>query len=278
MSDVLFAPLFSTEARPLALILGTNEIASATAVRLNWEGHLVILSHDPFPPVIRRGMAFHDALFGDRAEVDGITGERAESLIEIADVLAKPGHVVVTPLQLTDLIALRSPDALIDARMQKYRVTPDLRGICRLTVGFGPNFEVGVNCDVAVETHPARTGSLIEKGVTDRADGVARDLGGIGKDRFVYSDRAGTWRTAVDIGMRILKGMVVGHLRGVARDATFVPHGVKILEIDPRGRAANWTGSDQRGRSIAEATVKAMRVRTAQRGSGRIVRAGKIGG
>ena len=91
--------------------------------------------------------------------------------------------------------------------------------------------------------------------------------------------------------MRIFKGMVVGHhdgapvyapidgyLRGVARDATFVPHGVKILEIDPRGRAANWTGSDQRGRSIAEATVKAMRVRTAQRASARIVRAGKIGG
>jgi xanthine dehydrogenase accessory factor len=291
MSDVLFAPLFSTEARPLAIILGTNEIASATAVRLNWEGNLVILSHDPFPPVIRRGMAFHDALFEDRAEVDGITGGRAESLIEIADVLAKPGHVVVTPLQLTDLIALRSPDALIDARMQKYRVTPDLRGICRLTVGFGPNFEVGVNCDIAVETHPARTGKLVEKGATDRADGVARDLGGVGRDRFVYSDRAGTWRTAVDIGMRIFKGMMLGnhdgapvyapmdgYLRGIARDATFVPHGVKILEIDPRGRAANWTGSDQRGRAIAEATVKAMRVRAAQQATARALRVGKISG
>ena len=100
-------------------------------------------------------MAFHDALFEDQAQVDGITGERAETFVEIADVLARSGHVAVTPLQLTDLIALRSPDVLIDARMQKYRVTPDLRGICRLTLGFGPNFEVGVNCDIAVETHPA---------------------------------------------------------------------------------------------------------------------------
>jgi hypothetical protein len=289
MDDVLFAPFFSTEARPLAVILGTNEIASATAVRLSWEGNLVILSHDPFPPVIRRGMAFHDALFEDRAEVDGIAGERAESFVEIADVLAKPGHVVVTPLQLTDLIALRSPDALIDARMQKYRVTPDLRGISRLTVGFGPNFEVGINCDIAIETHPTKTGTLVEQGATEPADGVARDLGGVGRDRFVYSNREGIWRTAVDIGMRIFKGMALGnhdgapivapmdgYLRGVARDATFVPQGVKLLEIDPRGRAANWTGSDQRGRAIAEATVKAIRIRAAHQALGRRARVGKI--
>ncbi len=291
MSDVLFAPLFLTEARPLAIILGTNEIASAAAVRLNWEGNLVILSHDPFPPVIRRGMAFHDALFEDYAQVDGITGERAENLVEIADVLAKPGHVVVTPLQLTDLIALRSPDALIDARMQKHRVTPDLRGISRLTVGFGPNFEVGINCDIAIETHPARTGKLVENGATEPADGVARDLGGVGRGRFVYSDRAGVWRTAVDIGMRIFKGMALGnhdgapifapmdgYLRGIARDATFVPQGVKLLEIDPRGRAASWTGSDQRGRAIAEATVKAIRIRATRQTSGRGARVGKIEG
>jgi hypothetical protein len=223
-------------------------------------------------------MAFHDALFEDWARVDGITGERAETLIEIAAVLAKAGHVAVTPLQLTDLIALRAPDALIDARMQKYRVTPDLRGISRSTVGFGPNFEVGINCDIAIETHPARTGKLVAIGATDPADGVARDLGGVGKERFVYSDRHGVWRTPVDIGMRVFRGMVLGHhdgapvrapkdgyLRGVARDATFVPYGVKLVEIDPRGRAATWTGSDERGRAIAEATGKAIGVCAARR-------------
>ncbi|MGZ9410181.1 MAG: xanthine dehydrogenase, partial [Methylocystis sp.] len=46
--------------------LGTNEIASAVAARLTWERRRVVLSHDAYPPVIRRGMAFHDALYGDR--------------------------------------------------------------------------------------------------------------------------------------------------------------------------------------------------------------------
>jgi len=67
-----------------------------------------------------------------------------------------------------------------------------------------------------------------------------------------------------------------GFLRGIARDATFVPQGVKLLEIDPRGRAANWTGSDQRGRAIAEATVRAIRIRATRQPSRRTVRMGKI--
>ena len=36
------------------------------------------------------------------------------------------------------------------------------------------------------------------------------------------------------------------------------------MELDPRGRAATWTGSDQRGRAIAEATAKAIQVGAAR--------------
>lgn len=256
------------------MVLGTNEIASAVAVWLAWERYSVILSHDPFPPVIRRGMAFYDALFDDPARVDGIEGKRAETLLEIAAVLSRPGRVVVTRLGLTDLIAFRTPEALIDARLQKHRVTPDLRGNARVTVGLGPKFAVGANCDIAVETRPAKNGSLVESGATDDADGVSRSLGGVGRERLVYSDRTGPWRTAVDIGMQVFKGFVVGHhdgvpvrapidgfVRGIARDGAFVPQAVKILEIDPRGREACWAGSDERGRAIAEAALKAILIR-----------------
>ncbi len=261
----------------LAIILGTNEIASAIAVHLTTAGHASILSHDPFPPVIRRGMAFHDAVFGDRATVEHIEGERAETTREVAAVLRKPNHVAVTPLHLTDLIALLSPDILIDARMQKHRVTPDYRGIVRLTIGVGPNFAVGINCDIAVETRPAKNGTIVSAGRTDQADGISRCLGGIGGERFVYSDCPGRWHTAVDIGMRTFKDFVLGHLdgrpvrapidglvRGIARDSTAVPSGVKLLEIDARGRDARWTGIDERGRAIAEATMTAIRLRASR--------------
>ena len=141
----------SFQNQPLAVVLGTNEIASAVAVSLTCKGYAVVMSHDPFPPVIRRGMAFHDALYDDFVEVGGIVGERAESLLEIVAVAARREKVAVTPLSLTDLLAFRTADVLVDARMQKNRVTPDFRRLARITIGLGPKFLVGVNCDIAVE-------------------------------------------------------------------------------------------------------------------------------
>lgn len=271
MTDANLSAFYAADARPLAIVLGLNEIASAVAVHLTGAGYAVAMSHDPFPPVIRRAMSFHDALFGDVAMLEGVHGERAENAIEIVGVLARARRVAVTELHLTDLLALRAPAVLVDARMQKHRFTPDYRGLARVTVGLGPNFVVGANCDVAVETRPSRNGAIVADGATDAPDGQARPLGGVGRERFVYSDRDGLWHTPVDIGMRIFKGFVLGHLdglpvhapidgvlRGIVRDSARTPAGVKLLEIDPRGRKAKWTGMDERGRAIGEATVAAI--------------------
>ena len=56
-----------------------------------------------------------------------------------------------------------------------------------------------------------------------------------------------------------------GILRGIVRDGSEVPAGVKLVEIDPRGRDAQWTGTDDRGRAIASATVAAVRLHAARR-------------
>ena len=183
--------LWSFQSRRLAVVLGTNEIASAVAISLLKAGYATVMSHDPYPPVIRRGMAFHDALFDDYVEISGIVGRRAEDLLEIASVTSLKKSVAVTPLSLTDLLALRLADVLVDARMQKQRITPDFRGLARITVGLGPKFVVAENCDIAVETRPARTGAVVEAGATEDADGVSRLLGGVGRERFAYSERAG---------------------------------------------------------------------------------------
>lgn len=258
---------------PLAVILGTNETASAVAVNLTAFGYSVILSHDPFPPVVCRAMTFHDALFDDCAVLDQIRGERAETAVEIASVLSKSGHVAVTPLHLTDLLALLSFRVLVDARLQKHQAIPDFRGIADATIGLGPNFVVGINCDIAVETSPAKSGTVVRFGRTDPVDDAAQPLGRVGVERFVYSERQGRWHTPLEIGTRIFKGVVVGHLdgqpvpaptdgilRGLVRDSTLVPVGVELLEVDTRGRNAKWTGSDEGDRGIAEAVSKAIRL------------------
>lgn len=259
-----------------AIILGTNEIASAVAVELHRAGYGVVLSHDPALPVIRRKMAFHDALYDDGISVDGVCAHRADSGMEVRAGLARRAGVVVTSLGLLDLIILGRIDLLVDARLDKYQVTPDLRRLGRLTIGLGPGFAGGANCDVAIETRPGREGRILQQGATEPADGIARALGGHRAERFVRAPFPGRWHTAIEIGTRVYKDFLIGQLggepvraafdgvvRGVVRDGTEVPAGVKLLELDPRGRAADWTKLDERALAIAGAVGRALSFRAA---------------
>lgn len=270
--------------RRLAVVLGTNEIASAVAVLLRRAGDAVVLAHDPNPPVIRRGMAFHDALYDDVAAVEEVVGRRADRFVDLAPVLAIPDTVAVTRLGLLDLIVHGRLDVLVDARLHKRAQTPDLRHLAGVAVGLGPGFAVGANCDVAVETRPVSPVRPVTEGRTEAADGVPSRLGGVGRERFVYSAAAGRWRSAVEIGRRVFVGFPVGHLdgvpvpapmdgilRGAVRDGLEVPAGVKLIEIDPRGRQARWTGLDDRPRRIAEATLAAIDLRARPLATGRVL-------
>ncbi|MGX4802059.1 xanthine dehydrogenase [Bradyrhizobium guangdongense] len=263
--------------RLFAVILGTNEIASAIGIQLMRAGYCVVLSHDPDSPVIRRKMAFHDALYTDTAQLEGVVAERVDDGMQVYRALGRPPQVMVTWLGLLDLLPVRHIDVLIDARLQKRRITPDLRRLARLTIGLGPGFSSNFNCDVAVETRPGKIGLVTDARWTDPADGVASALGDVGAERFVYAQFAGRWHTPIEIGTRVYKDLVLGHLsgipllaprdgilRGIARDGCEVPAGVKLLEIDPRGRDAQWTGTDQRGSAIANATAAAVRLHAAR--------------
>lgn len=268
--------------RPLAVILGTNEIASAVAVHMSRIGWAAVLSHDPFPPVIRRQMSFHDCLYGERIVLEDVAGERAETSLELVEILDYSTKVAVTRLQFHDLVAFRPADALIDARLQTFRATPDLRHLARLAVGLGPDFVVGRNCDIAIETEPSQAGRIIRQGETEPADHIPDRLGGVGDERFVYSPKAGLWHSALDIGVRVFKDFIIGHvdgepvtapldgaLRGVARDGLQIPAGVELLEIDPRGRAAKWTGIDEKSALVASSVARAVRVELAERAADR---------
>lgn len=258
-------------AAPAAVVLGTGEIASAVAVHLHRAGWSVVLSHDPHPPVLRRAMAFHDALWGDPATVDGVSAVVVERITDLLTLPPRRDEVAITRMGLVDLMITGRLDLLVDARLLKQAAVPDLRHLAEATIGLGPGFVAGGNCDVAVETRPAVAGRRLIAGATAAADGVPPPLGEVGAERFLRAPEAGAWRTALAIGTRVYRGMVAGHLgrrpltvpmdgwlRGLVRDATEVAAEVKLVEIDPRDRwRARWTGIDERGRAIAEATAAA---------------------
>ncbi|MGA8170777.1 MAG: xanthine dehydrogenase [Methylocystis sp.] len=280
MHETPIRKFIECEARPLAVILGTNEIASAIAARLTYNGHRVILSQDPFTPVLRRKMAFHDALFDEHVEVDGILGRGALSLVEIAETFARAEDVVaVTPLQLTDLMVMRRLDALVDARLRARSMTPDLRGFAFATLGVGPRFETGRDCDCALKIQASHVDALLDdEAVTPNH--VTRPLGVASPEPFIRAQRDGVWLTPLDIGARVYKGIALGRhaglrvfapsdgvLLGIARDGAYASKGARLVEIDLRGRTPVLTGSDEHGRTIANAAMRAIRSLASRRQS-----------
>jgi hypothetical protein len=79
----------------------------------------VMLSHDPHPPVIRRKMAFHNALFGDVAQVEDIVAHRVDDGVQVLSALRGRSRVLVAWLGHLDLLPIRQIDVRIDARLQK---------------------------------------------------------------------------------------------------------------------------------------------------------------
>jgi len=254
-----------------ALIRGAGDIGSAVAHRLFTEGYGVVLHDGPQPTATRRKMAFADAAFDGVASLNAVEARRASDLAEIQDLLAR--RVVAVYLgAFAPLVAALDPDVLVDARMRKRTVPESQRGLARVTIGLGPNFHAGVTCDVAVETSWDGLGTVIHDGPTRRLAGEPRELGGHARARYVYAPDGGVFRTHAQIGDAVTAGQPVatidgiavaaplsGVLRGLTRDGVPVAPGTKVIEVDPRGRAAEVAGIGERPRRIADGVMAALR-------------------
>jgi xanthine dehydrogenase accessory factor len=242
MNATSFPSFVSATDADVAVILGTNEIASALAVKLRKDGYHVILSHEPCPPVLRRGMAFADALHDDECELEGVRARRAEDAVHLAEIAAEDACVAVTPLQLSDLLALRRIQVLIDARLKPSAATPDYRHYVGLSVGLGRHFNVGENCDLALEAAPTHCGAIhhcVARQPCQSA--VARD-----DPAFAVAPARGVWHTALEIGDPVRRGDLLGRigdasvrarldgvLVGLARDGLVLPEGSPVAEVAP---------------------------------------------
>jgi xanthine dehydrogenase accessory factor len=253
--------------RPLAFVLGTGDIASAAGRSLHLAGFAVLLLRDPATPVLRRGMAFDDAVEAGWASLEGVTARRQSHAAH------RPGPE--GPLVSRDhLAAARSalPDVriLVDARLRKYAEPEDLRALAPLAIGVGPGFDAGGNVHLVVESLPGAEGRVIANGAAAVPSGKAVPLGGAGSERFVYATAAGRWEPLRALGDRVAAGEEPGHvgempvtapiagqLRGLVRARPTLPRGTKLVEMDPREEAA-WRGIAPRAARIAAGVVAAL--------------------
>jgi hypothetical protein len=254
------------------VVLGSDDIGSAVAHALFSAGWPVVLARDVAVPVLRRGMAFDDALERGEVELAGVRGRAAATVLAIVQLL-RNGHVVpVTAIPPDDLLCLGLGRGVVDARRRPRERKADLRSLAGFAIGLGPGFDAGVNVHIAIETAPEVAGAVLCAGPTRDAPGRSEPIAGIGPERFSRAPHAGTWLTSACIGDVVAAGTLVGfcggdgvcapldgRLRGLVRDGTTVRRAAKLLEVDPRGEDAWWSGITPRTAAIAAGTLEAVR-------------------
>lgn len=259
------------------VVRGAGDVGSAVAHALFSAGYAVVLHDSPTPPHTRRGMSFVDALFEGQAELEGMLAKRARSSSDIAKMADCHRALPVSEGEFKGVIAALHPDILVDARMRKRDHPESQRGLVALTIGLGPNFEAGVNVDLAVETAWGEDlGAVLHSGRTRDLAGEPQEIAGHARDRYVYAPIAGDFRTKFAIGDAVAKGEEIarvantpllaplgGCLRGLTHDGVTVRSGTKVIEVDPRGSANAVRGIGERPRRIAQGVLRAVRERAA---------------
>lgn len=247
------------------LVRGTGDIGSAVAHALALAGHVVVLHDEPHPPHPRRGMAFTDALFDGTATLESLLAKRAPAPADLPPMMACGHAVPATDAPFDKTLRLVEPDVLVDARVRKHDAVEPLAGRAPFTVGLGPGFVAGEHADVVIETGwGGDLGRAIRKGAARDYGGEPRDLGGHGRERFVYAPAKGRFRTELAIGASVAEGQVVarigtlailapfaGVLRGLTHDGAQVAVGTKVVEVDARADPRAAFGIGERPRRIA---------------------------
>ncbi|MBT1516669.1 hypothetical protein KIP88_40320 [Bradyrhizobium sp. SRL28] len=163
------------------LALGTNE-AAAIAMKFTDVTCSAIMSQDGFAPVIRRCIAFHGSLSGELYEIQGVVGEKVDTLAEIVQIRAEPDKMAVTKLQLTGIVDLRFSSVFV--------------------AGYGrPRAQVRGRRLYNTIVHPIEAAAFVTRRITRRANRWARELGGAGCERSIVraGARSTIWRFPIRV-------------------------------------------------------------------------------
>lgn len=254
------------------LVRGSNDVGSAAAHCLFKAGYGAVIHDDPKPTSTRRKMAFTDAIFDGEAMLEGILAKRIDSLSSLRISLISHEFIPILVNDIYRLLEKLRPQVIVDARMRKHTKPSRQIHLAPLTIGLGPNFSAGINVRTAIETARGDDlGRLIMQGTTSKLIGEPVSIAGHTRDRYVYAPVGGKFSTIHKIGDQVLQGQEIacidstplfapisGAIRGLTRDDIPVVLQTKIIEIDPRGENAQFSGIGERPASIAEGVFTAI--------------------
>lgn len=187
----------------IVFLRGGGDLASGVALRLHRAGLPVLVTELPQPMVVRRRVAFAEAVYQGEVVIEGVRGRRVQSL-EQAVACTGQGMVAVQvdpeAAGLEGLKARFTAVILVDARMTKRPPETGME-VASLVIGLGPGFTAGQNCHAVVETNRGHAmGRVIWQGSAEKDTGVPERVDRWTSERVLRAPRDGVLHTLAEIG------------------------------------------------------------------------------
>ena len=258
----------------LVAVKGAGDLATGVMHRLFRAGFAVMATELPQPTVLRRTVAFAEAVTLRQMTVEGVTACRASSVEEIqAAIVNGFVPIVVDP----DGIVLRQlqPQVLVEATLSKYNSGITIND-APIVIALGPGYEAGKEAHAVIETNRGHNlGRVYLEGYTEPDTGVPGTIGGYASERLLRTPCAGRLYGVRQIGDQVQAGETVavvqsddgthpitatisGILRGLVRDGLMVNTGMKVGDIDPRAVREHCFTISDKSRAVAGGVLEAI--------------------
>jgi xanthine dehydrogenase accessory factor len=216
-------------------------------------------------------VCFAEAVYTGRVKVGRVRAERVTDVSGARTALRRNTFIpVLVDPRGCALGALR-PTVVIDARMQKGR-SDTSRSDAPLVVGLGPGFTAGCEVHLVIETNRGPgLGRIINRGMAQPDTGIPAPLVGHTSDRVVRAPATGVFRARRCIGDLVRRGGILGWvastpvkaplgglLRGLVHENLPVTTGMKLGDIDPRGRTIDPGEISDKARAVAGGVLEAV--------------------
>ena len=258
----------------IVLIRGGGEVASGIAYRLHLHQLRVCLTEIAAPVAVTRGTTFSEAVFDGVKEIMGVKAELVPAQQEEIHRVWQQGNipVIIDPeASIKDRI---KPDVLVDAMMAKKKTDTRITD-APLVIGVGPGFYAGRDVHIVVESnHSHNLGRVIPEGEAEKNTGIPVEIGGLTKERVIWSPGAGIFTSDKEIGDPVIAGEVIGSvgdrplkaplngmLRGLIRSGVKVSAGSKLIEVDQVHDSAVCNIITSKMMAIGEGVLQAIKLK-----------------
>jgi xanthine dehydrogenase accessory factor len=252
-------------------IKGAGEMASAVAWWLFCANiQKIFMMEVEHPLAVRRAVSFCEVVYEGSQKVEDVEAVKVSDPEGIREAWENHKIAVIVDPQWRSLQKLR-PDVTVDAILAKKNLGTNLAE-APLVVGLGPGFGAGKDVHLVIETNRGHNlGRIITTGSAEPNTGIPGSIGGHDVKRVLRAPVKGVFTALRSIGDLVKSGEVIGSvknlaipaeidgtLRGLIRSGTNVTAGLKLGDIDPRGKKEFCYTISDKARAIAGSVLEAI--------------------